>query len=93
MLIGGRRIVPWILHQVARAGSRELFTLAVLAIVQYVVVALLQGPVAVSKGMMLFAFYYDATLVGAIAIVVDRLLRRRNGSARIAASPEGQTRR
>jgi monovalent cation:H+ antiporter-2, CPA2 family len=32
MLIGGRRIVPWILHQVARAGSRELFTLAVLAI-------------------------------------------------------------
>ena len=32
MLVGGRRIVPWILHQVARAGSRELFTLAVLAI-------------------------------------------------------------
>jgi CPA2 family monovalent cation:H+ antiporter-2 len=32
MLVGGRRVVPWILHQVARAGSRELFTLAVLAI-------------------------------------------------------------
>jgi len=32
MLVGGRRIVPWILHQVTRAGSRELFTLAVLAI-------------------------------------------------------------
>jgi CPA2 family monovalent cation:H+ antiporter-2 len=32
MLVGGRRIVPWILQQVARAGSRELFTLAVLAI-------------------------------------------------------------
>jgi monovalent cation:H+ antiporter-2, CPA2 family len=32
MLVGGRRIVPWILHHVARAGSRELFTLAVLAI-------------------------------------------------------------
>ncbi|HKQ15141.1 MAG TPA: YbaL family putative K(+) efflux transporter [Steroidobacteraceae bacterium] len=32
MLIGGRRIVPWILQQVTRAGSRELFTLAVLAI-------------------------------------------------------------
>jgi CPA2 family monovalent cation:H+ antiporter-2 len=32
MLVGGRRIVPWILHQVARAGSRELFTLAILAI-------------------------------------------------------------
>jgi CPA2 family monovalent cation:H+ antiporter-2 len=32
MLVGGRRIVPWILHHIARAGSRELFTLAVLAI-------------------------------------------------------------
>ena len=32
MLVGGRRIVPWILQQVTRAGSRELFTLAVLAI-------------------------------------------------------------
>jgi CPA2 family monovalent cation:H+ antiporter-2 len=32
MLVGGRRIVPWILQHVARAGSRELFTLAVLAI-------------------------------------------------------------
>lgn len=32
MLVGGRRVVPWILHHVARAGSRELFTLAVLAI-------------------------------------------------------------
>jgi len=32
MLLGGRRVVPWILGQVARTGSRELFTLAVLAI-------------------------------------------------------------
>jgi monovalent cation:H+ antiporter-2, CPA2 family len=32
MLIGGRRIVPWILSRVVRTGSRELFTLAVLAI-------------------------------------------------------------
>jgi CPA2 family monovalent cation:H+ antiporter-2 len=32
MLVGGRRVVPWILNQVARTGSRELFTLAVLAI-------------------------------------------------------------
>ena len=32
MLIGGRRVVPWILDQVSRTGSRELFTLAVLAI-------------------------------------------------------------
>jgi len=29
---GGRRVVPWLLEQVARTGSRELFTLAVLAI-------------------------------------------------------------
>ncbi|HVF17762.1 MAG TPA: YbaL family putative K(+) efflux transporter [Steroidobacteraceae bacterium] len=32
MLVGGRRVVPWVLNQVARTGSRELFTLAVLAI-------------------------------------------------------------
>ncbi len=32
MLVGGRRVVPWVLHKVARTGSRELFTLAVLAI-------------------------------------------------------------
>jgi len=32
MLAGGRRAVPWVLNQVARTGSRELFTLAVLAI-------------------------------------------------------------
>ncbi|HKV07475.1 MAG TPA: YbaL family putative K(+) efflux transporter [Thermoanaerobaculia bacterium] len=32
MLIGGRRLVPWLLEQVARTGSRELFTLSVLAV-------------------------------------------------------------
>ena len=32
VLFGGRRVVPWVLEQVARTGSRELFTLAVLAI-------------------------------------------------------------
>ena len=32
VLVGGKRLVPWLLHQVARTGSRELFTLAVLAI-------------------------------------------------------------
>lgn len=32
MLVGGTRLVPWLLAQVARTGSRELFTLAVLAI-------------------------------------------------------------
>jgi CPA2 family monovalent cation:H+ antiporter-2 len=32
VLFGGRRVVPWLLEQVTRTGSRELFTLAVLAI-------------------------------------------------------------
>ncbi|MGN1035986.1 MAG: cation:proton antiporter, partial [Rhodocyclaceae bacterium] len=31
MLIAGRRILPWALLQVAKTGSRELFTLAVIA--------------------------------------------------------------
>ena len=31
VLIAGRRIVPWMLERVAHTGSRELFTLAVLA--------------------------------------------------------------
>jgi CPA2 family monovalent cation:H+ antiporter-2 len=30
-LVGGKRLVPWLLDRVARTGSRELFTLAVLA--------------------------------------------------------------
>ena len=32
MLVVGRRCIPWLLDQVARSGSRELFRLAVLAI-------------------------------------------------------------
>jgi CPA2 family monovalent cation:H+ antiporter-2 len=31
MLIGGRRIIPWLLTEVVRVGSRELFTLSILA--------------------------------------------------------------
>ena len=31
VLVVGQRVVPWLLEQVARTGSRELFTLAVLA--------------------------------------------------------------
>lgn len=31
MLVVGRRLMPWLLWQVARTGSRELFTLAVIA--------------------------------------------------------------
>ncbi|MFT4256413.1 MAG: YbaL family putative K(+) efflux transporter [Pseudoxanthomonas sp.] len=32
MLVVGRRVIPWTLERVARTGSRELFTLSVLAI-------------------------------------------------------------
>lgn len=32
MLIVGRRVIPWVLERVAHTGSRELFTLSVLAI-------------------------------------------------------------
>ena len=32
MLVGGRRVVPWIMHYVAHTGSRELFRLAVYAL-------------------------------------------------------------
>lgn len=32
MLIGGRRLFPWLLWHVAHTGSRELFTLAVIAL-------------------------------------------------------------
>ncbi|MGI4862063.1 MAG: YbaL family putative K(+) efflux transporter [Janthinobacterium lividum] len=32
MLIVGRRVIPWVLVQIAMTGSKELFTLAVLAI-------------------------------------------------------------
>ncbi|KAB7738809.1 Kef family K(+) transporter [Parvibaculum sedimenti] len=32
MLIVGRRFIPWVLHEIAHTGSRELFRLAVLAI-------------------------------------------------------------
>ena len=31
MMLVGRRVLPWIMAQVARTGSRELFTLFVLA--------------------------------------------------------------
>jgi CPA2 family monovalent cation:H+ antiporter-2 len=39
MMLVGRRAVPWLLERVARAGSRELFTLCVLAVALGVAVA------------------------------------------------------
>jgi CPA2 family monovalent cation:H+ antiporter-2 len=38
MILVGRRVVPWLLERVARTGSRELFTLAVLAVAMGVAV-------------------------------------------------------
>jgi CPA2 family monovalent cation:H+ antiporter-2 len=32
MLLGGRRLLPWVLWQVSKTGSRELFTLCVMAV-------------------------------------------------------------
>jgi CPA2 family monovalent cation:H+ antiporter-2 len=32
MLVVGRRVIPWLLHVIARSGSRELFSLSVLAV-------------------------------------------------------------
>ncbi|MEK8052675.1 cation:proton antiporter [Ideonella sp. DXS22W] len=32
MLLGGRRVLPWLLWQISRTGSRELFTLCVVAV-------------------------------------------------------------
>jgi monovalent cation:H+ antiporter-2, CPA2 family len=32
VVVGGKRIIPWLLHQVARTRSRELFTLTILAL-------------------------------------------------------------
>lgn len=32
MLVGGRRVLPWLLWQISKTGSRELFTLCVMAL-------------------------------------------------------------
>ena len=32
MLLGGRRVLPWVLWQISKTGSRELFTLCVVAV-------------------------------------------------------------
>jgi len=32
MLLGGRRVLPWLLWQIGKTGSRELFTLCVIAV-------------------------------------------------------------
>lgn len=58
MFYVGRRVVPWLLEQVARLGSRELFTLAVL------VTALGVGSVA--AGLFDVSFALGAFFAGAV---------------------------
>ena len=58
MFVAGARVVPWLLHQVAREGSRELFTLAVLAIAL--------GIAYVSSAVFGVSFALGAFLAGAV---------------------------
>ena len=58
MIVAGARVVPWLLHQVAREGSRELFTLAVLAIAL--------GIAYLSSAVFGVSFALGAFLAGAV---------------------------
>ena len=58
MVVAGARVVPWLLHQVAREGSRELFTLAVLAIAL--------GIAYLSSAVFGVSFALGAFLAGAV---------------------------
>ena len=58
MIVGGARFVPWLLNHVAHQGSRELFTLAVLAIAL--------GIAFVSSTVFGVSFALGAFLAGAV---------------------------
>lgn len=64
---------PW-----QRLAAEGILMLALAAMLQYATVAVLQGPQGVAKGMLLFAFLYDATIVAAIALAVHRFPRCEN---------------
>lgn len=66
--------------------SEGVIALAVAASLQYSVVALLQGPEAVSKGMMLFALLYDATILSAVGLWVWRVVDGWRSRAAISPS-------
>jgi hypothetical protein len=53
--------------------------LALASALQYITVAVLQGPKYVAKGMLLFAFLYDMTMVAAVALVTHRWVQARRG--------------
>lgn len=94
-LLGVAVLVACVAWRAARTTTQRLlaegvFMLAAAAIIQYLTVAVLQGPVAVSKGMLLFAFFYDATIVAAVAIIVYRAAEwRRAGKHRNAQKERG----
>jgi len=58
MFVGGRRVVPWLLEHVARLGSRELFTLTVLA--------LALGIGTISSSLFGMSFALGAFVAGAV---------------------------
>ena len=63
MVVAGARLVPWLLRVVAREGSRELFTLAVLAIAL--------GIAYVSSAVFGVSFALGAFLAGAVVSESD----------------------
>ena len=106
MLVGGRRVVPWILHQVARTGSRELFTLAVLAIalgiaygsahlfdVSFALGAFFAGVVLAETDLSHQAAENSLPLQDAFAVLVLRLGRHAVRSVRRAGAAAGTARR
>lgn len=61
MLIAGPRVIPWLLNRIAMTGSRELFTLAVLAIAMGVAFA---AALLADASFALGAFFAGVVLAG-----------------------------
>jgi CPA2 family monovalent cation:H+ antiporter-2 len=61
MLIIGRKIIPWVLERIAMTGSRELFTLALLAIALGIAVAAAE---LAGASLALGAFFAGMVLAG-----------------------------
>ena len=81
MLLVGKRVIPWLLWQVTRTGSRELFTLCVIA----AAVSLAYGSAelfgvsfalgAFLAGMVIRESEFSARAAGGIAAAARRLRR------------------
>lgn len=70
-----------------RLAAEGVLLLALAAALQYATVAVLQGPQGVAKGMLFFAFLYDATIVSAIALAVHRWTFAKE-AGRVVVRPE-----